>query len=56
VPAAGWSLLRLQQLDARGGPAVTETVSLYQLFGYNLLVVGSVLALRVLVLIFRPDR
>jgi ubiquinone biosynthesis protein len=35
---------------------VTETVSLYQLFGYNLLVVGSVLALGVLVLIFRPDR
>jgi hypothetical protein len=39
-----------------GGPAVTATVSLYQLLGYNLLVVCAILALRVLVLIFRPDR
>jgi hypothetical protein len=30
-------------------------VSLYQLLGYNLLVVCAVLALRVLVLIFRRD-
>jgi hypothetical protein len=32
------------------------TVGLYQLFGHGLVVVGVVLALRVLVVIFRPDR
>jgi len=43
-------------LGTGGGPRVTATVSLYQLLGYNLLVVCAILALRVLVLIFRPDR
>jgi hypothetical protein len=33
---------------------VTATVSLYQLLGYNLLVVCAILALRVLVLMFGP--
>jgi len=40
-------------LGTTGGPRITPTVSLYQLFGYNLLVVCVVLALRVLVIIFR---
>jgi hypothetical protein len=31
-------------------------VRLFALLGYNLLVVCAILALRVLVLIFRPDR
>jgi ubiquinone biosynthesis protein len=35
---------------------MTTTVGLYQFLGYNLLVVCAILALRVLVLIFRPDR
>jgi ubiquinone biosynthesis protein len=39
-----------------GGPDVTPSVTLYQLLGYNLLVVCAVLVLRVLVLIFRPHR
>jgi ubiquinone biosynthesis protein len=39
-----------------GGPRVTATVGLYQLLGYSLLVVCAILALRVLVIIFRPDR
>jgi len=43
-------------LGTGGGPRVTTAVSLYQLFGYNLLVICSILALRALVLIFRPDR
>jgi ubiquinone biosynthesis protein len=43
-------------LGTPGGPAVTESVSLYDLFGYNLLVICAVLVLRVLVLIFRPQR
>jgi ubiquinone biosynthesis protein len=40
-------------LGTPGGPKVTETMSLFQLFGYNLLVICVVLVLRVLVLIFR---
>ena len=40
-------------LGTPGGPKVTDTMSLYQLFGYNLLVISAVLVLRVLVLIFR---
>ncbi len=36
-----------------GGPAVTPTVSLFQVFGYNLLVVSCILVLRVLFVIFR---
>jgi ubiquinone biosynthesis protein len=42
-------------LGTGGGPSVTPTVSLYELFGYNLLVVSAVLSLRVLVLIFRRE-
>ena len=43
-------------LGTPGGPSVTESMSLFQLFGYNLLVICAVLVLRVLVLIFRlPD-
>ncbi|WP_427889535.1 ABC1 kinase family protein [Kribbella sp. GL6] len=40
-------------LSTSGGPKITETMSLFQLFGYNLLVICAVLVLRVLVLIFR---
>jgi ubiquinone biosynthesis protein len=44
-------------LGTPGGPRVTASMSLFQLFGYNLLVICVVLVLRVLVLIFRlPDR
>jgi ubiquinone biosynthesis protein len=40
-------------LGAPGGPKVAPTVSLFQLIGYNLLIVASILVLRVLFLIFR---
>ncbi|MFG1911860.1 ABC1 kinase family protein [Kribbella sp. NPDC048928] len=40
-------------LGTPGGPKVTPTMSLFQLFGYNLLVICVVLVLRVLVLVFR---
>jgi ubiquinone biosynthesis protein len=40
-------------LGAPGGPKVTPTVSLYQVIGYNLLVVAAILVLRVLFTIFR---
>jgi ubiquinone biosynthesis protein len=56
ILAATAGIMAVLLLGTGGGPAVTATVSLYQLLGYNLLVVCAILALRVLVLIFRPDR
>ena len=41
--------------DLHGGPAITKTVTPYAFFGYCLLVIAAILALRVLVLVFRPD-
>ena len=40
-------------IAAPGGPKVAQSVSLYQLIGYNLLIVAGVLVLRVLFMIFR---
>ncbi len=42
-------------LGQSGGPAVTASVSLYQLIGYGFLIAALVLSLRVLVGVFRPD-
>lgn len=41
---------------ADGGPAITDSVSMYQFIGYTLLVFAFILAMRVLVLIFRLSR
>ncbi len=46
-------LMAVLLLGTPGGPKVTETITLFQLFGYNLLVICAVLVLRVLVLVFR---
>ena len=43
-------------LGIPGGPVVSGGTALFQLIGYFLLVISTVLVLRVLVLIFRPDR
>jgi ubiquinone biosynthesis protein len=43
-------------LGAQGGPVVTQDVTLFQLLGYNLLVVSLLLMLRVLFIVFRPER
>jgi ubiquinone biosynthesis protein len=40
-------------LGAPGGPKISSTVSLYQVIGYNLLIVAAILVLRVLFTIFR---
>jgi ubiquinone biosynthesis protein len=40
-------------LGAPGGPEVTPTVSLFQIIGYNLLIVAAILVLRVLFTIFK---
>jgi predicted unusual protein kinase regulating ubiquinone biosynthesis (AarF/ABC1/UbiB family) len=53
--AATSAVVAVMLLGTPAGPAVTTQVSLYQLLGYNLLVIAAVLAMRVLVLIFRPD-
>ncbi|KOX20985.1 ubiquinone biosynthesis protein UbiB [Saccharothrix sp. NRRL B-16348] len=41
-------------LGADGGPQVGPGISLFQVFGYNLLVISVLLGLRVVVTIFRP--
>ena len=40
-------------LGSPGRPKVAPTVSLYQIIGYNLLIVAAILVLRVLFTIFR---
>ena len=40
-------------LALKGGPAMTETISVYQFLGYCLLVICALLALRVLAAVFR---
>jgi len=52
--AAG--LMAVLLLANPGGPQVTETVRLFTLFGYALLVVAAVLVLRVLIVVFRRDQ
>jgi ubiquinone biosynthesis protein len=48
-------LMAVLLLGTGGGPNVTATVSLYDLFAYFLLVVAATLALRVLAGILRSD-
>ena len=56
VLAATSGLMAVILLGTTGGPRVSPSVTLYQLFGYSLFVVAAVLALRVMVLIFRVPR
>ncbi len=53
--AATSGIMAVLMLGLHGGPAITKTVTLYAFFGYCLLVIAAILALRVLVLVFRPD-
>ena len=53
--AATSGIMAVLMLGLHGGPAITTTVTLYAFFGYCLLVIAAILALRVLVLVFRPD-
>ncbi|MFJ8964015.1 ABC1 kinase family protein [Lentzea sp. NPDC102401] len=41
-------------LGASGGPEVAADIGLYQVFGYNLLIISVLLGLRVVVTVFRP--
>ncbi len=51
--AATSGIMAVLMLGLHGGPAITKTVTLYAFFGYCLLVIAAILALRVLVLVFR---
>ncbi len=53
--AATTGIMAVLLLGLDGGPRMTDTVSLYAFFGYCLLVISAVLALRVLVVVFRRD-
>ncbi len=53
--AATLGVMSVLILGLHGGPRVTHSVTLYAFFGYCLLVFAGVLALRVLVLVFRSD-
>ena len=53
--AATSGVMAVLMLGLHGGPAITKTVTLYAFFGYCLLVITAILALHVLVLVFRPD-
>jgi ubiquinone biosynthesis protein len=54
--AAAAGIMAVLMIGLRGGPAITKSVSLYSFFGYCLLVIAAILAVRVLVQVFRPDR
>jgi ubiquinone biosynthesis protein len=51
--AATTGLMAAVLLAAGGGPRISETMTLHQLFGYLLLVVSAILGLRVLGLVYR---
>ena len=55
VLGAAAGVMAVLLLGIRDGPQVTESVELYSLFGYGLLIVAVVLVLRVLIVIFRRD-
>jgi ubiquinone biosynthesis protein len=48
-------IMAVMLLGIEDGPRVTDEVGLYDLFGYGLLVIAAVLALRVLAAVFRAD-
>ncbi|MBG0567794.1 AarF/ABC1/UbiB kinase family protein [Actinoplanes sp. NEAU-A11] len=53
--AAATGVIAAMLLGKEGGPQVTEEISLFSFFGYNLLIVSVVLMLRTLVKIFRRE-
>jgi len=53
--AAAAGIMAVLMIGLHGGPALSKSVSLYSFFGYCLLVIGAILAVRVLAQVFRPD-
>ncbi|MDF2707479.1 MAG: hypothetical protein K0R62_3131 [Nonomuraea muscovyensis] len=56
VLGATAGLMGVLLLGTEGGPQVSRAITLFQMIGYNLLVVSAVLVLRVLILVFRRPR
>ncbi|NUW34019.1 phosphotransferase [Nonomuraea sp. SMC257] len=56
VLGATAGLMAAMLLGLDGGPQVTPAISLFQLIGYNLLVISAILVLRVLIVVFRRPR
>ncbi|MBN6055220.1 phosphotransferase [Nonomuraea sp. RK-328] len=56
VLGATAGLMAAMLLGLEGGPRVTPAISLFQLIGYNLLVISGILVLRVLIVVFRRPR
>jgi ubiquinone biosynthesis protein len=54
--AATSGIMAVLMLGLSGGPHLTASVTLYQFFGYCLLVIAAILALRVLVAVMRPSK
>ncbi len=52
--AAASGIMAVLMIGLHGGPALTSEVSLYSFLGYCLLVIAAILAVRVLVQVFRP--
>ncbi|HEX3715436.1 MAG TPA: AarF/UbiB family protein [Trebonia sp.] len=52
--AAAAGIMAVLMIGLRGGPVLTSSVSLYSVLGYCLLVTAAILAVRVLVQVFRP--
>jgi ubiquinone biosynthesis protein len=52
--AATTGLMAAVLLAAGGGPRISDTMTLHELFGYLLLIVSAILGLRVLGLVYRP--
>jgi ubiquinone biosynthesis protein len=48
VLAATTGIMAVVLLASQGGPLISQGVRLYAVFGYNLLVISAVLAIRVL--------
>jgi ubiquinone biosynthesis protein len=53
--AAASGIMAVLMIGLHGGPALTAEVSLYSFLGYCLLVTAAILAVRVLVQVFRPS-
>jgi ubiquinone biosynthesis protein len=53
--AATSGIMAVLMLGLSGGPHLRASVALYQFFGYCLLVIAAILALRVLVAVLRPS-
>ncbi len=53
--AAASGLTAVLMIGLHGGPTLTRNVTLYQFVGYCILVIAAILAVRVLIQVFRPE-